>query len=71
MYNEMNNLHLVQMQDGIEILGKLLTNTLKTTEKGDKYTLLFKKDVDLLILEALKQARMKAYPLDEETQGSN
>lgn len=57
------------MQDGIEILGKLLTNTLKVTEKGDKYTLLFKKDVDLLVVEALKQARIKAYSSDNERQG--
>ena len=69
MCNEMNNLYLIQMQDGIEILGKLLTNTLKVTEKGDKYTLLFKKDVDLLVVEALKQARIKAYSSDNERQG--
>lgn len=59
MDKEYKNLKLVWMQEGIEVLGKLLTSTLQLTEKGDKYTLLFKKDVDQLILSALREARQK------------
>lgn len=51
------NIELVSMQRGVEILGKLLFDKLKQTEKGDKFALLFECDCKELVMEALKKVR--------------
>lgn len=51
------NLRLSLMQTGVIILGNLLVDKLQTTEKGDKYTVLFKSDCEELIKMALEKVR--------------
>lgn len=54
------NFRLSLMQTGVIILGNLLANKLQSTEKGDKYVVLFRCDCEELIKTALEKVRNEA-----------
>ena len=51
------NLRLSLRQEGVVILGRMLCDKLQTTQKGDKYVVLFSGDCEELIKTALEKVR--------------